>query len=97
MKKSEIISILKTVYKNGVKDPKECAADHWRRTDCILHKYFEHVTGIERNFGWCLGGEKCTEVQKTLGLDSRMNWCPYIHKEVYNLIKSYKSPRNVKI
>ncbi len=95
MNKSEVISILRAVYKNGVRDPKECA-DHWRRTDCILHKYFERVMGVERDHGWCLGGDRCTGIQKILGLDCRNNWCPAVHKDVYNLIKNY-GRRNVKI
>ena len=95
MKKDEIIKVLKTVYKDCVDDPRRKLVD-WSRTDCILHKYFERIMGIERNNGWCLGGEKCAEIQKTLGLDTRMNWCPYIHKDVYDLVKN-SCCRTVKI
>ena len=93
MNKQSVIRTLKQVQ--GKCKP-NIDSDDFKRTDCILHKYLECITGIERAHGWCLGGAECTKIQKILGLDWRNEWCPGIHKDVYNLIKNYGC-RNVKI
>lgn len=93
MSKQSLIRILKQVQ--GKCRP-DIDSDDFNRTDCILHKYLEYITGVKKDHGWCLGGAPCTELQKILGLDWQKDWCPDVHKDVYNLVKNYNR-RNVKI
>ena len=98
MKKPEIILKFKLVQKNCDTDIER---DHWgnlRRETCILHRYFQSIGMKQTTMGFCLGGEKpCGEIQRIFGTDTRITHCPTIHKEIYDIVKNYKLPRNVKI
>lgn len=95
--KAEMVRILKHI-KKLCKPEIAMNGDMLIRDTCILHKYFQSIGRKRTTMNECLGGEKpCTEIQRILGVDTRITHCPTIHGEIYKLVKKYKFPRNVKI
>lgn len=98
MKKAKIMTKLKLVQKNCDTDIERDGWGNLRRETCILNRYFQSIGRKRTTMSECLGGsEPCSEMQRILGADIHITHCPTIHKEIYDLIKKYKFPRNVKI
>lgn len=98
MKKTEIILKLKLVQKNCDTDIERDGHGNLIRGTCILHRYFQSIGKKKSTMASCLGGSgPCSEMQRILGSDIHITHCPTIHKEIYDLVKNYKFPRNAKI
>lgn len=98
MSKQSVMRILKQIQKNCDTDIERDGWGNLHRETCILHRYFQSTGRKQSTMAGCLGGEEpCPEMLRILGLDTREEHCPTIHRDVYELIKNYKLPRNVKI
>ncbi len=98
MSKQSVMRILKQIQKNCDTDIERDGWGNLHRETCILHRYFQSTGRKQSTMAGCLGGEEpCPEMLRILGLDAREEHCPTIHRDVYELIKNYKLPRNVKI
>jgi hypothetical protein len=100
MSKKEIMLKLKQAQKNCYTNIERDGYGYLKRETCILHRYFQSIGKkiYDLNHLGCLGGEEpCSEMLRILGLDADQNHCPTIHKEIYEIVKNYKSLREIKI
>ena len=96
MSKQSVMRILKQIQKNCDTDIERDGWGNLHRETCILHRYFQSIGMKQSTMPGCLGGEKpCSEMLRILGADTSLTHCPTIHKEIYDIAKNYKLPRNV--